>query len=244
MLLSIKEAHQYQCENIERIAELQLNKKELRDLNRKMKHYSDEMEKLTILRERNRMSKQIHDSIGHVLTAVSVQLEAAEILIKKNPDESIEKIQNAKKQTQGGLSSIKEALSLIDEDYIQFKDKLFYIIKNSEKNMSVKILPRIDIDGCLSTTVQELLLSALKEGITNGVRHGQATAFVCRLLLENGNIVFYLDDNGTGANKINMGYGLTAMEKQILELGGTLDVHSVKNEGFSLKIVIPKEGNP
>lgn len=242
MLLSLRNIKQLQQENFEQITRLHLNKKQLRDLNKQMKHYGEDMEKVAILRERNRMSKQIHDTLGHVLTAVSVQLEAAELLIEKNTPEALKKISNAKEQTRDGLLSIKQALALIDQDNMQFEDRIFDIIKNSQRSMNIKILPQIKINRNLPSGVQVLILSALKEGITNGVRHGQASAFIFRLIIDDTHILFYLEDNGGGTDKTRMGYGLTAMEKQTVEQGGTIEIFSVKNEGFTLKITIPYKG--
>lgn len=225
---------------LEQITRLQYNRKELRDLNRRMEDYSEEMEKMTILRERSRMSKQIHDTLGHVLTAVSVQLEAAELLFEKNPAETLAKIGNAKIQTREGLQSIKQALSLIDEDSIQFEEKLYDMVKKAGTAMDCKVLPQISIKGTVSLPVQEFILSSLKEGITNGVRHGGASAFVFRFDSSGNGLSFYLEDNGRGCAKINRGYGLTAMEKQAQEFGGAMEIHSVEQEGFVLTISIPE----
>ncbi len=242
MMLSLNNIKQLQQENFEQITRLHVNRKQLQDINKQMKQYSEDMEKVAILRERNRMSKQIHDTLGHVLTAASVQLEAAELLIEKNTPEALKKISNAKEQTREGLRSIKQALALIDQDNMQFEDRIFDIIKNSQRSMNIKILPQIKIDRNLPSGVQELILSALKEGITNGVRHGQASAFVFRLIIDCSQILFYLMDNGSGTDKICTGYGLTAMEKQTVEQGGIIETFSVKNEGFTIKITIPYKG--
>jgi signal transduction histidine kinase len=239
LLLSVKDAMQLHDITLGKIVELQLNRKELRDLNSRMKYYNDDMKKITILQERSRMSKQIHDTLGHVLTAVSVQLGAAELLFEKNPKEALIKIANAKAQTREGLNSVKQTLSLIDEDHVQFEDRIFDIIGKARAGMNIKILAQISVKGDFSISVQEFILSALKEGITNGVRHGGASTFVFRFGADDGNLLFYLEDNGKGCEKINMGYGLTAMERQAQTYGGVLEPYSVKDEGFVLKIAIP-----
>jgi signal transduction histidine kinase len=113
------------------------------------------------------------------------------------------------------------------------------VIAKAEAGLGCKTLAQISMEGLLSASLQEFLVSALREGITNGVRHGGATAFVFRLNTEGGQIHFYLEDNGKGCGKIAMGYGLTAMEKQAEALGGSLDCYSVQDEGFVLKIDIP-----
>jgi signal transduction histidine kinase len=239
LLLTLQDSARFGQINTEKIAELQASKKELHDLNVKLTHYGNELEKITVLRERNRMSKRMHDTLGHVLTAVYVQLEAAELLLEKDPDQALQKIQNAKTLSKEGLESIKQALSLIDEDNILFEERLHDVIAKAEMNLGCKSIAQISMDGLLHASLQEFLLSALREGITNGVRHGGATAFVFRLKTEGSQIHFYLEDNGTGCGKISMGYGLTAMETQAESYGGSLDCYSVQDEGFVLKIDIP-----
>ncbi len=243
LLLWLKDSALLQQMGLEKIAELQVSKKVLRDLNLQMKRYDEEMEKMTILRERNQMSKRMHDTLGHVLTAVSVQLEAAELLMEKDPKEALVKIANAKAQAKEGLTGIKQALSMIDEDHIQFEDRLHDVIAKAEAGMGTKTLAQIHVKGGLIASMQEFLLSALREGITNGVRHGGATAFVFRLTAQSSQVLFYLEDNGKGCGNIAMGYGLTAMEKQAEAFGGTLECHSAKDEGFVLSIAIPSGRN-
>lgn len=239
LLLSLTDFARLMQKSAEKIAELQVSKKELHDLNRQLTRCGEEMEKITVLRERNQMSKKMHDTLGHVLTAIYVQLEAAELLAQKDPKGAMEKIVNAKTLSREGLASIKQALSLIDEDHILFEDRLHDVIVKAEAGMGCKTLVQISFKGLLSASLQEFLLSALREGITNGVRHGGATAFVFRLKTDDGLIHFYLEDNGKGCGHISMGYGLTAMEKQAEAHGGSLECYSVQDEGFVLKLAIP-----
>ncbi len=239
MLLSSEEGEKIHRESLRRITDLEMHKKNLRDLNLQMEQWSRDQEKLTILRERSRMSKEIHDTLGHTLTALSVQLGAAGMLVEHSPQEALAKITNARGLAREGLDNVRHTLSLMDGELLQFEDGLMAIVKKAQATMGLRILPQIEARGKLSLKVQTLILSALKEGITNGVRHGGASAFVFRLLCSEGRIHFYLEDNGTGSEKITRGYGLTFMEKQAEECGGTLEAYTMKEAGFVLKLQIP-----
>ena len=239
MLLSSEEGKKIHRESLRRITDLEMHKKNLRDLNLRMEQWSRDQERLTILRERSRMSKEIHDTLGHTLTAISVQLGAAGMLVEHSPQEALSKITNARGLAREGLDNVRNTLSLMDEELLQFEDSLMDIVKKAQSSMGLRILPQIEARGKLPIKVQTLLLSALKEGITNGVRHGGASAFVFRLLCSEGRILFYLEDNGTGSETVTRGYGLTFMEKQAEECGGRLEAYTMKEAGFVLKLQIP-----
>lgn len=241
LLFEIMKIQEIKFDYQEKINELVANRKKLRDLNLKLQNNNDEINKVAILKERNRMSKQIHDTLGHVMTATIVQLNAAEILINKQPKNALEKIKNAKEQTKEGLNKIKDTLAIIDEDNIQFDDMIRSAIEKAKSSMDIHIISQIDIKGSVSLSVQNFILSALKEGITNGIRHGGATAFVFRLSNIDGNILFFLEDNGKGCIEIKNGYGLMSMEKQAMEFGGLIKTHSLTEVGFVLEIIIPSK---
>lgn len=184
MFLSTKNTMLLHKEYMERINELQVGKKKLQDLKKKIEIYGTQMEKMTLLKERSRVSKQIHDTLGHVLTAISVQLKAAELLIGRDPDKVLKKIKNAKSQTDVGIESIKKVLSLIDEDSMQFKDRICEIVREAESGMNIKILSKITDKREISIQLQNFIVSAFKEGITNSVKH--MLLYLCLLLIPKG----------------------------------------------------------
>ena len=242
LLFAITDAARAQREQTHRIAQLQSSKKELGDLAEHMRLTGDEAERDATLRERARVSRRIHDTIGHALTAISVQLGAAQLVARDDPDEALKKIGSARDQAREGLKGIRQALSLIDEDGLQFQDRLHGLMRKAEEGLGVKILAQVDIRGELPLGVQDFILSALKEGVTNGVRHGGASAYVLWLVAGPDGVRFYLEDNGGGCDDINAGYGLIAMRRQAEELGGSLEAHSMRGEGFALRIQLPGPG--
>lgn len=239
LLFELKDAARLRRELESHIAQLQSGKKALGDRNAQMLQESRETEKAVLLRERDRMSKQIHDTLGHTLTAVSVQLGAAEMLLGKDPEQARIKIANAKAQTREGLASIKEALAKIDKGGLQFKERLAEAARKAETNMNCKILSQVFIESSLPPGLQDLLLSALQEGVTNGVRHGGATAFVFRLDAGLDGVRFTLEDNGKGCKRVHKGFGLTAMERQAQACGGALEAVAMQGAGFTLKLNFP-----
>ena len=87
------------------------------------------------------------------------------------------------------------------------------------------------------------LCNSLKEGISNGLRHGKATAFWFELKEENGWLHFLLSDNGIGvqSKKLPLGFGLTTMRERARSLGGEAEFVAEIEEGFELKISLPMQ---
>lgn len=225
----------------EQLVALQRSNKELHDQQQMIRRYNADMEKGTVLRERNRMTKQIHDTLGHVLTAIMVQLSAAELLMQQGSEEAVRKVRNAREQAKEGLANVRQVLSVADEDHLQFEDRLQDIIHGAEKNFQIKVIAQLHIIQAFSAHLQTLACDALREGLTNGIRHGQATAFMFRLLQSKGSLLFYLEDNGIGHPHPGRGYGLTAMEKQVREMDGQFAVYSMPDQGFVLEWSVPIE---
>lgn len=91
---------------------------------------------------------------------------------------------------------------------------------------------------------EKALFRALQEGLTNGIKHGKSSAFIFLLNYDTNNLRFHLQDNGTGCDKIVFGFGLSAMEYRIREVGGILDITSSLQEGCCINITIPiKKGS-
>ncbi|MBQ4053769.1 MAG: hypothetical protein IJD33_05470, partial [Clostridia bacterium] len=96
-------------------------------------------------------------------------------------------------------------------------------------------------DITVSQAKHRFLCNTLKEGISNGLRHGNAKAFWLELKVEDGKIHFLLSDNGTGLDTENFksGFGLTTMRDRARVLGGEMYVMSEPDEGFELNITLP-----
>ena len=217
------------------LAELDASKKKLESA------YSVVAE-VTALEERQRIAKEIHDTAGHSLTTVIMQTEMAKRMIDTNPQEAKIKIVAANLQARHTLERLRESVHLLSgtEEGLSLKMEMENIIHESSDGTDIRIRAEIE-DISVSSAKRRFLCNSLKEGLANGLRHGNATAFWVELKTEEEKIRFLLSDNGKGLDgkKAVWGYGLTSMRARARTFGGEMGVTSEPNEGFELQITLP-----
>lgn len=206
-----------------------------------LKEAYERVENVTALKERNRIAREIHDTVGHTLTTVLVELEAARRLIKKDIELAESKLNLAQNQVRKGLNDIRSSVRILEngQDILDFYSDLESIIAETEKHSEAIIKAQIDYDIVLNKGQEKVILSALLEGLTNGIRHGKSSAFLFKLYANKEKILFSLEDNGRGSDIVTYGFGLRAMRERILELNGNLDISSKLGEGFGIYISFP-----
>lgn len=225
-----------------------------RKLNRVLLAQSNIIERNARLEERENISRNIHNSVGHTITAASMALDAASVLWEVSPDKAIDKVNTANERIQTGLESIRHAVRVLDAEaenisIDDFKLELEAIIDNFTMDTDIKVYFDFEI---LSKDVQiphehtEFMTGAVEELLTNGVRHGNADCFTLCLLADSSHIKVTVTDNGKsdfdGKNsvlRIEEGFGLKKIIKYIEKTGGSTEF---KNEnGFRAEMTIPLE---
>lgn len=206
-----------------------------------LKEAYERVETITALKERNRIAREIHDTVGHTLTTVLVEMEAAKRLIKKDIDLAESKLNLAQSQVRKGLNDIRNSVRILEkgQDILDFYSDMESIIAETEKHSEVIIKAQIDYNIAFTKSQEKVILSALLEGLANGIRHGKSSAFLLKLYLNNEKVLFSLEDNGMGADIVTHGFGLRAMRERILELNGRFDISSKLGEGFGIYINFP-----
>ena len=196
---------------------------------------------VTALEERQRIAKDIHDTAGHSLTTVIMQTESAKRILSTNPEEARAKIIAANLQAKHALEELRDSVHLLSgsSGNQTLKESLMAIIHDSTDGTGINI--RSDIEELtVSPAKYRFLCNTLKEGISNALRHGGATAFWFELKEEGGKIYFLLSDNGKGVSgEIKPGFGLSTMQERAKALGGNVTVFSEEEDGFELKLELP-----
>ena len=223
--------------------ELRIKSSQLESAYLKLKETSEDLEEMTILQERNRIAREIHDTVGHTLTTVLLEMEAGERLISRDPGEAVQKIRIAKEQVRKGLQDIRQSVHTLQSgrEIISLAEAFRLLIEETTRSGEIRISSQIPDLPELTEIQGKMLYRALQEGLTNGIRHGKSTAFVFQLKYENGFVKFMLSDNGMGTGKIEQGFGLTGMAERVKALGGTFSLSSKPGEGFNIGISIPVE---
>lgn len=201
--------------------------------------YSRQVEENTKLEERNRISRELHDSIGHRLTGILMQVDAAMQLMEvdrekgmntlgaayENINESIEAVRDTvRKLNPSGRTAAKASIrELID----RFREATGIAVEYETSGVPYDLLP----------SVETVLYRNMQEAFTNSLRHGQATRISVRLIYGPDRLEAVISDNGPGCAEIVKGYGLSGMEERLNIVGGSIAFDG-KN-GFAIHMKLP-----
>ncbi|MDO5504997.1 MAG: sensor histidine kinase [Pseudoxanthomonas suwonensis] len=188
--------------------------------------------------ERTRIARELHDLLGHHLTALSLNLEVAGHLVD---GKALEHVGQAHTLAKLLLSDVREAVSQIREaDRIDMAATLAPLARN---------VPglRIDLDTPEPFWMDDpehahVLLRCTQEIVTNAVRHAQASRLSLAFRVDGTVVRLHARDDGRGADHFALGNGLRGMRERLDAHGGTLEVRSAPGAGFVLDIVLPLHG--
>ncbi|WP_297638355.1 histidine kinase [uncultured Clostridium sp.] len=211
---------------------------ELLEQNKKLKEYSEQVEVLTLEKERNRVAQELHDSLGHYLMAISMHLNMLEKV--KNEEKRAEVFLKTKELVKESIKELRETVyKLKEEANISFKNR----IENLEENFKdeVKFINNIDFEfEKESREIKEALYITIKECITNGLKHGNSTEFITDIQIKE-KIVFGIKNNGISPKEIKMSNGLLGIRKRIENINGW--VLFEVNDGFTVRGEIERSKN-
>ncbi|MDW5299418.1 MAG: sensor histidine kinase [Sedimentibacter sp.] len=206
--------------------------KELLDAHKKLKEYTDVQKKLSVIEERNRIARDIHDTLGHNMTALIMQLQMAEHYMKTDSSKSEQLLTNSLKTAKDSMSGIREVVeTLRGKESALSPDKAIKILVDefSEKTGAVidlKITGEVTKNYGANTAIYHIL----QEALTNAVRHGNATRIWMELNYSNNFIKFNIKDNGSGAEVLNEGFGMKGIRERVKFFNG--DVEFASGDGF------------
>jgi two-component system, sensor histidine kinase and response regulator len=228
----------------ERNHQLQVTEAELRRALAHEQALSQQIEELAAIAERHRIARDIHDSLGHALVALNIQMEAALELWQEAPEEAYSLLQEAKALGSTALQSVRESVSEIRTDPLQGRSLTTMITQlTQEFQRTTGITPdcQLQVPATLSNPVSTALYRIVQEGLTNICKHANATAVTLRLQATDTGLQMILQDNGKGlevaANR--SGFGLQGMRERVAALGGQLQITSQPGAGCCLTATLP-----
>ncbi|MTI71819.1 MAG: sensor histidine kinase [Firmicutes bacterium] len=212
---------------------------ELEKAKKQVEVYSNRVEELTQTEERNRISNEIHDTVGHRLTGLLFQMEAGIRLINNNDkkgekllETSVENLRETidvlrdtvrkikPKEHKDVLSSIKELIKRFKRDT---QVNVTFIVKGNR----VKLYPGAEL----------IIYKNAQEALTNAIRHGKAKNIEIKLIFKERNVVFKVKNDGFVPKVIKRGMGIDGMEERLNFIGGKLNIYN--NEEFIVESIVP-----
>jgi signal transduction histidine kinase len=216
---------------------------ELEAANKNLKNYSNQVEELTIVRERNRLAREIHDGLGHYLTVIHMQIQAAKAVMKNSPEKAIVLLTIAQKQSQEALIDVRKSVTALrdsEEARIPLSERINQLVHTTSTD---KLHITSEIKGKAKSGSPHLELTIfriIQEGIQNCIKHAQASKLKITLdYEEEGKLRLNIRDNGVGTEKINGGFGLIGMKERVQQLGGSLNYSGKIGEGFTIEVEVP-----
>jgi signal transduction histidine kinase len=220
---------------------LDLNQ-ELLAKNLTLNEYSEIIKQLTLEQERTRIAQELHDSIGHSLIALKMNIEYAENILDKDPEKAKIAISKAKNVSKDSMNSLREVVSILRKDnYIdKLRISINEIFNNFKDSNSIEFTLQMDEQVEKATPdMKNCIYKTIREAVTNGIKHGNATNFIIEISNEDNNISLLIKNNGLPCSNIIKSTGLKGIENRIKALGGNVSFISGEVKDFTIRANIP-----
>ena len=212
--------------------------------NRELNSYLALSEKIAEDRERKRIAREIHDTLGHALTGISAGIDAVKVLVDIDTNRAKEQLNNVSVVVRDGIRDVRGSLNKMRPGALEnntLKEALIKIIREYEAISNLEIHLRYEWDNIdLDIAKEDIVFRVIQESITNSVRHGHAKTIWIELLEEDEAYVMTIHDDGVGFDELRYGYGLKQMQERLMIIGGS--VRFENRDGFYTHIEIPKIG--
>jgi len=220
----------------------------LEKANKKLKDFAVTSEKLAQTQERNRIARELHDTLAHTLSSVSVQLEATKALFNRDPQEARRMLDQTLANTKNGLAETRRALIDLRASELEsygLTGALRNLVKSAAERGGFKaefhLDPQLDM---LPEHVAHCLYRVTQEATENILRHAKAKNVSVDLLAEGDVVILTLSDNGKGfqpeAIKKEQ-LGIRGMHERVEMLGGDFSITSTPKRGTQIRVVLPQE---
>jgi signal transduction histidine kinase len=208
---------------------------ELAIANAELRAAADLLDASSRTSERLRIARDLHDLLGHHLTALSVNLEVAAHLSNGKARAHVEQAQSLAKLL---LSDVRAVVSdLRDDQTIDIAAMLGRVVEPiAAPRVTLHVSDEVRVT---SPAVAQTLLRAVQEIATNAMRHSGAATLTFNVTSENGAILLHARDDGRGASVIEPGNGLRGMQERSRELGGSVEIVSQSGGGFEVRMELP-----
>jgi signal transduction histidine kinase len=217
---------------------------ELQEANQQLREYAVQAEELAVTRERNRLAREIHDGLGHYLTTVHMEIQAARAVMDRDPVQAKKMLEKAQILTQDALTDVRSSVAALrasPDENLPLPEMIDKLLKNCSAMDLETDLRVVGTPHPLSPQVYLTLFRAAQEAINNIGKHSKATLVWVQLdYLTVGHVRLMVQDNGVGAEQIEGGFGLLGVRERINLLNGKFTIQTAKNEGFRLEITVPE----
>jgi signal transduction histidine kinase len=228
----------------------------LQQANQDLRESAQAIEKLAMDQERSRIARDIHDALGHSLTALNIQIESALKLWEKDPGRAQQFLGNAKRLGSQSLQEVRQSVATLRQDPLSgdtLENAIARLLKDLENKdtgnkdaennpastFGLTITQDIQLICPLPANLSAILYRIVQEGLTNIIKHANASHIHLHLVSSAAIVTLTLEDNGTGfnPNQARTGFGLQSMRDRAESTGGTFTITSAS--GTRIQVSLP-----
>jgi signal transduction histidine kinase len=213
-----------------------------REARQHVEQLSAEVAQLAAANERNRLAREIHDTLGHYLTVIHVQLEAARALVPAEPDRALQAINRAQVLARDGLTAVRQSVKALREDtrVEGIAEQLASLVDASRDETFTATFASTGTARPIGAAAALALHRTALEALTNVRRHAAATqvAFILTYR-DDGRVQLRVEDDGRGSESLTGGFGLIGIRERAEQLGGSVNYRSAPGQGFTLDMELP-----
>lgn len=210
-------------------------------VNHELENYAAVSEKIAEDKERKRLAREIHDTLGHALTGITAGVDACIAMIDINPEATKKQLMVISKVVRQGIVDVRNSLNKLRPGALEqhgFKGAIENMIEEftSVSDLTISLDYRLDkVD--FENTKEDILFRVIQESVTNAVRHGDATHIDISLYIEDNSLYLKIQDNGQGCEEIHYGFGLKQMKERLGMINGKVAYDG--HHGFLTIVTIP-----
>ena len=210
-------------------------------VNHELENYAAVSEKIAEDKERKRLAREIHDTLGHALTGIASGVDACIAMIDINPEATKKQLMVISKVVRQGIVDVRNSLNKLRPGALEqhgFKGAIENMIEEftSVSDLTISLDYRLDkVD--FENTKEDILFRVIQESVTNAVRHGDATHIDISLYIEDNSLYLKIQDNGQGCEEIHYGFGLKQMKERLGMINGKVAYDG--HHGFLTIVTIP-----
>lgn len=221
---------------------------DLEAANQRLREYALQAESYATARERNRLAREIHDGLGHYLTAINMQVQAARAVSAEQPERALALLESTQNLTHEALEDVRRSVAALrapDDESLPLLDQINnLIIAHQAADLDIQ-LNLIGQPRQLPYRVQQTLYRAAQEGLHNTITHARASHASVTLDYSDPTIMsMRIADNGHGAEMYDSGFGLLGLRERLHLIGGTVEIITQPGQGFILDISVPTSPSP
>jgi len=227
------------------VKELDEKNSQLLSVNEQLKEYSKTVEELAIAKERNRITQDVHDTLGHTMTLLITLLEVCKITYSTDTVKTEEKLCEATDIARSGLRELRNSIAGLVPYKLEEKDLVSDLRDLTSSFQLAGMKTDLIVEGIndqLKSACRNAIYRICKEALTNSLRHGKAKQVSIILRNRDSKIKLFIFDDGCGCGDINKGLGLTGIENRVKDLNGSITYGSDGEKGFNIHIEIQLEG--